>query len=101
MTLHSTPSVQTGEFLFAQSTSRPTPNNKRPASQVIDLTVSDDEDEEPCRPAKRPHIQPSPNQYSSRCSDFASRSTVSNANFGHTSQSSSNSPVANSFYYDA
>ncbi|QSS50314.1 MIZ zinc finger protein [Histoplasma capsulatum var. duboisii H88] len=101
MTLHSTPSVQTGEFLFAQSTSRPTPNNKRPASQVIDLTVSDDEDEEPCRPAKRPHIQPSPNQYSNRCSDFVSRSSVSNANFGHTSQSSSSSPAANSFYYDA
>ncbi|PGG98551.1 E3 SUMO-protein ligase PIAS1 [Blastomyces parvus] len=102
MTLHSTPPTQARESVSTQSTSRPTPNNKRPASQVIDLTISDDEDEEPPRPAKRPHLQLSPSQYSRhRYSDFASRSNVSNAGFGLSSQSESNSPAASSFYYDA
>ncbi|KKZ64984.1 hypothetical protein EMCG_09110 [[Emmonsia] crescens] len=99
MALQSTLSAQSRELPSIQSASRPTPSNKRPVSQVIDLTISDDEDEEPPRPAKRPHIQPSPSQYSkNRYSDFAS---MSNASFGLSSQSGSNSPAPNSFYYDA
>ncbi|KLJ08905.1 hypothetical protein EMPG_15668 [Blastomyces silverae] len=102
MTLHSTPPAQTGELSSTPSASRPTPNNKRPASQVIDLTISDDEDEEPPRPTKRPHLQATPSQYSrNRYSDFASQANVSNASFGLSSQSESNSPAANPFYYDA
>lgn len=102
MALQSTPSAQSRELPSIQSASRPTPSNKRPVSQVIDLTISDDEDEEPPRPAKRPHIQPSPSQYSkNRYSDFASGASMSNASFGLSSQSGSNSPAPNSFYYDA
>ncbi|OJD23242.1 hypothetical protein ACJ73_05402 [Blastomyces percursus] len=102
MSLHHTPPAQAGEPSSTQSASWPTPNNKRPASQVIDLTISDDEDEEPPRPGKRTHLQPSPSQYSSnRYSDFASRANVNNGSFGLSSQSESNSPAANPFYYDA
>ncbi|KAL2365187.1 hypothetical protein RJZ56_001907 [Blastomyces dermatitidis] len=102
MTLHRTPPAQAGELSSTQSASWPTPNNKRPASQVIDLTISDDEEEEPPRPAKRPHLQLSSSQYSRhRYSDFAPRANVSNASFGLSSQSESNSPAANPFYYDA
>ncbi|OAX81138.1 hypothetical protein ACJ72_04521 [Emergomyces africanus] len=103
MGVHRTPSAQPREISSIPSASRPTPNNKRPASQVIDLTISDDDDddEEPPRPAKRPHMQPSPNQYSrNRYSELTSRASVSNASYGISSQSGSNSPAPNSFYYD-
>ncbi|OJD12599.1 hypothetical protein AJ78_06842 [Emergomyces pasteurianus Ep9510] len=104
MGVHSTPSAQAGGISSIQSASRPTPgSNKRAASQVIDLTISDDdEDEEPPRPAKRPNTQTSPSQYSrNRYSDLTSRASVSNASFGISSQSGSNSPAPNSIYYDA
>lgn len=51
--LHQTP-LQSREPSSTSSAVRQS-TNKRPASQVIDLTASDD-DEEPVRPAKRPAL---------------------------------------------
>ncbi|KAK2794949.1 SUMO ligase siz1 [Onygenales sp. PD_12] len=96
MTLQSTPSARSRELSSVPSASRQS-TNKRPASQVIDLTLSDD-DEEPPRPAKRPYIPPYP---PSRYSDFPSRGSLSNTSFGISSPSGSNSPGANSYLYDA
>ncbi|KAK4992045.1 E3 SUMO-protein ligase pli1 [Elasticomyces elasticus] len=49
-----TPPLSSREPSTAGSASRPSTNsNKRPANAVIDLTLSDDEDEQPPRPAKR------------------------------------------------
>ncbi|PGH14430.1 hypothetical protein AJ79_03073 [Helicocarpus griseus UAMH5409] len=101
LALQATPSAQSREVSSVPSASRPTPNNnKRPASQVIDLTISDDEDEPP-RPAKRPHIQSSSQYARNGYSDFNSRSNMANGNFGISSASDSNSPALNSYYYDA
>ncbi|ODH13656.1 hypothetical protein ACO22_07046 [Paracoccidioides brasiliensis] len=101
LTLQRTPSVQSRAVSSVPSASRPTPNNnKRPASKVIDLTISDDEDEPPPRAAKRPHIQSS--QYlRNRHSEFAARTSLSNGGYALSSQSNSNSPAPSSFYYDA
>ncbi|KAK2811870.1 hypothetical protein FQN50_001908 [Emmonsiellopsis sp. PD_5] len=96
MTLQSTPSARSRELSSVPSASRQS-TNKRPASQVIDLTLSDD-DEEPPRSAKRPYIPPYP---PSRYSDFPSRGSLSNTSFVVSSPSGSNSPGANSYPYDA
>ncbi len=56
-----TPPLSSREASVAQSASS-AQRNKRPQSAVVDLTLSDDEDEPP-RPAKRTHVtqQPRPN----------------------------------------
>ena len=54
ISLHQTP-VQSREPSTTSSATRPS-TNKRPAAQVIDLTGSDDEEDSPVRPAKRPAL---------------------------------------------
>jgi E3 SUMO-protein ligase PIAS1 len=49
-----TPPLSSREPSVAQSASS-AQRNKRPQSAVVDLTLSDDEDEQPPRPAKRPN----------------------------------------------
>lgn len=51
--LQSPQSLQSREPSSVPSAPRSVNNLKRPASQVIDLTGSDDDDDEPPRPAKR------------------------------------------------
>lgn len=48
-----TPPLSSREPSVGQSASSAQRSNKRPQSAVIDLTLSDDEDEQPVRPAKR------------------------------------------------
>lgn len=48
-----TPPLSSREASVAQSASSAQRSNKRPQSAVIDLTLSDDEEEQPVRPAKR------------------------------------------------
>lgn len=54
LSLQQTP-IQSREPSSAPSAARPS-TNKRPAAQVIDLTASDDEEDLPVRPAKRPAL---------------------------------------------
>ena len=59
--LRSLAATETPATVSSRESSTPMPrsgsSNKRPAPQVIDLTLSDDDDEEPLeRPVKRPHL---------------------------------------------
>ena len=72
----STPPVPSRETSASHS------GNKRPQSAVIDLTLSDDdEDDEPPRPAKRQHVNrpsyPSNNQQSNRQPSYGTPNSIS------------------------
>ncbi|PGH13193.1 hypothetical protein AJ80_06439 [Polytolypa hystricis UAMH7299] len=120
LTLMSTPSAQSREPSSVSSVPRPS-SNKRPASQVIDLTLSDDDDDEPPRPAKRPtYTGGIPSRFSGRnlfdgSSDLplgnshqtnntnnnASNNTSNHYTFSLPGQNGGTSPSQSSFYYNA
>ena len=77
------------------------PSSKRPASQVIDLTGSDEE-ETPYRPPKRPsYNHPSRLAVQNGFRELTSVRNASTVTLGGSSQSSSDSPAPPSYYYDA
>jgi E3 SUMO-protein ligase PIAS1 len=65
-------------------------SSKRPVSQVIDLTLSDDDDDEPARPAKRVNAFPTP---SSMNSDVHSGSMQDLTSLNNMQQLSNHSPL--------
>jgi E3 SUMO-protein ligase PIAS1 len=99
LVLQHTPSLQPREASAMSLSSRQS-TNKRPASVVIDLTGSDDDDI-PLRSSKRPSYNSSNQFILQAYGDFQSGGGLNNTSFGASSQSSSNSPAPASYYYDA
>jgi E3 SUMO-protein ligase PIAS1 len=92
--LHTTPSTQD------RIPSVPKSSQKRPAPQVIDLTISDDEDDEPPRPPKRQALGTGDHPLSLSRGNSLQNGFSENGILGFPSGSESLSPGQSTFYID-